>query len=160
MIAYAYLLALSLAAPAAASHELRICYRDTDDSDILKVLEWDVTTGAPSDIETQYPVVMLAVEREQPAGNPVTNEISGHDAYTAYTTIVGGETRLVIQGVTLSGASKGVSRKVIPAVGALKGEPVDKALVNAVATAGVVSWPSAQGITNGEESTCRALLGL
>lgn len=156
----AFLLALALATPALASHELRLCYRDTDDSDTLKVLGWNIATGAPSDVVTQYPVVMLAVEREWPAKNPVVNEFSGHDAYTAYTVTVAGAVRLVVQGITLTGAGKGVSRKVVPAVGPMKDEPVDKTLVTAVASAGTVSWPSAMGISSGEETTCRSLLGI
>jgi len=141
-------------------HELRVCFRDTDNGDALKVLAWHVSSGSFHDVETQYPVVMLAVVREQPAGNPVINEISGHDVYTAWEAVVGAETRLCVQGCTRSGQGKGVSRKVVPPVGNIKSEPVDSALVEAVACCGPVSWPSAKGITSQEENAARALLGI
>lgn len=142
-------------------HEVRICYRDTNDNDILKILTMDVATGSHDDIKTPYPIIMGAVVRENPIGNVVANEVSGHDAYTCYCAPDGGGgTNLVFQGATLKGGTKQVSRKVVPAVGNLKDEPVDKELAEAVASCGDVSWPSAKNISNSEESTARTLLGL
>jgi hypothetical protein len=143
-------------------HEARICYRDTDDNDTLKVLTLDVSGGGTAaDIKTPYPIVMGAVVREQPIGNPVVNEISGHDAYTCYCAPDGGGgVNIVFQGSTLKGGQKQVSRKVVPAVGTLKDEPVEADLADAVASCGDVSWPSAKNVTNQEESTARTLLGI
>lgn len=145
-----------------AVHEARICYRDTDDNDALKVLILDVSAGGShADIKTPYPIVMAAVVREQPIGNVVVNEISGHDAYTCYCAPNGGGgTNLIFQGSTLKGGNKQVSRTVVPAVGNLKIEPVEADLAGAVASCGDVSWPSAKNISTQEENAARALLGI
>ena len=145
-----------------AIHEARICYRDTDDNDKLKILTMNAANGGTHhDIKTPYPIVMAAVAREQPIGNVVVNEISGHDAYTCYCAPNGGGgVNIVFQGATLKGGQQQVSRKVVPAVGNLKSEPVSSDLADAVASCGDVSWPSAKNITNQEESEARALLGI
>tara|TARA_R110000824_G_scaffold54028_1_gene149048 strand:+ start:10972 stop:11409 length:438 start_codon:yes stop_codon:yes gene_type:complete len=141
-------------------HELRICFRDTDDDDTLKVKTLHVATGSVDDVKTRYPLVMAALVREHPVGNVVINEVSGHDAYTMFCFPVDTDRHLCLQGATLKGGSKQVSRKIAPPVGALQDEPIDKDLADAIASCGDVSWPSAVDITSAEAASARTLLGI
>jgi hypothetical protein len=141
-------------------HEIRVVYRDTDDEGTLKMKVLRIGIDPGSVIKHQYPIVLLGVARENPAGNPIVEEVSGHDVYTCYEVKVGSATHGCIQGATLTGSTRGVSRRIYPAVGPFKVEPVEKDLAAAVACCGDVVWPSAQGISGAELDEARVLAGI